>query len=89
MQPSRPSPPPEPTLPGGLAPLSALPATPGLHPLADQLVMGVLRQAHADEGARGNIPGQRAIERMTPALAEAVAALLRIRIDGLVDIETR
>ncbi|MCL4695462.1 MAG: hypothetical protein KJ023_00145 [Burkholderiaceae bacterium] len=73
------------TRPAGLAP-AAIAADPPLHPMADALVLAVLRRAIAEEDGRGNKPGARALERVMPAVTEGVAALLRLRIDGLVDI---
>lgn len=74
----------------GLAPLSrVVGGVPLLPPQEDALVIGPMRRAIAEERRRGNEPGARALERVLPLVAEGAAALLRMRRDGLADIETQ
>lgn len=74
--------------PAGLAPAGVV-VDDDLHPLADAMVVGAIRRAMDYEQGRGNHPGKRALERVLPEVAEALAAVLRIRRDGHADITTR
>lgn len=62
-------------------------ASAGLSPLEDQLVLGPMRAVRARMDARKNYPAVRALDECIPLVAQGLIALLRIKQDGLVDID--